>query len=55
MTAMIEINVLPAELRPSEPTPWPKMLALLGVGLLLLGQGLIFVWYHFNYNPTLRD
>ena len=52
---MIEINVLPAELRPTEPTPWPKMLALLGVGLFLLGQSLVFVWYHFNYNPTLRD
>ena len=52
---MIEINVLPAELRPTEPTPWPKMLALLGIGLLLLGEGLVFVWYHFNYNPALRD
>jgi len=52
---MIEINVLPAELRPSEPTPWPKMLALLCVGLLLLGEGLVYVWYHFNCNPTLRD
>jgi len=52
---MIEINVLPAELRPTEPTPWPKMLALLCVGLLLLGEGLVFVWYHFNYNPSLRE
>ncbi len=52
---MIEINLLPLELRPPEPTPWPKLLALLGVGLVLLAEGLVLVYYHFNLNPTLQD
>lgn len=52
---MIEINLLPAELRPTQPTPWPKLLGLLGVGLVLLGEALTLVYYHFNLNPTLQD
>ena len=52
---MIEINLLPAELRPTQPTPWPKLLALLGAGLFLLAEGLLLVYFHFNVNPSRQD
>jgi Tfp pilus assembly protein PilN len=52
---MIEINLLPAELRPTQPTPVPKLLALLGAGLFLLAEGLLLVYFHFNLNPAAQD
>ncbi|NOZ23613.1 MAG: hypothetical protein GXP25_21260 [Planctomycetes bacterium] len=49
---MIQINLLPKELRRSEPTPWPKLLALLASLIVILSVGLIMIYYRFNVLPT---
>ncbi|MEW6355951.1 MAG: hypothetical protein AB1696_06490 [Planctomycetota bacterium] len=48
---MIQINLLPKELRRSEPTPWPKLLALLASLVVILSVGLIMIYYRFNVLP----
>jgi len=49
---MIQINLLPKELRRSEPTPWPKLLGLLASLIIILTVGLVMIYYRFNVLPT---
>ena len=52
---MIQINLLPKELRKAEPTPWPKLLGLLVSLILILGVGLLMMYYRYTILPTVMD
>lgn len=52
---MIQINLLPKELRKAEPTPWPKLLALLISLIVILSAGLLMIYYRFNVLPQVLE
>ena len=52
---MIQINLLPKELRRAEPTPWPKLLGLLVSLIVILGVGLMWFYVRFNQLPVVLE
>ena len=52
---MIEINLLPEELRQTEGTPLPRLVAILGSVVVACGLGVLVAFYHMVYIPRVND
>ena len=52
---MIEINLLPEELRQTEGTPLPRLVAILGSVVVACGLGVLVSFYYMVYIPRVND